>query len=250
MNCINFPSTAVISPTLSPVAWPHHIPGYTGYVPQEKFRPGHSFAYDLNPVDKIDPNYGKSRSVKNPIFHGPFGSDGILLDPLCSSKCGKYINPSRYPSFSSTKGYIPREASVLAQNPIACNHLVSVANEDTWRDKLFVNDPLEFNKSEYCFKRKKLRKIPRQDPPAFSRRSGVFPAGGGGCIPGVMLPDSRLMPKNGNNMVEEGICCEELEPEKPKELETWCDTFGRKPPPREQSCGSSFYIPRPKRFQQ
>lgn len=67
MNCVQSPAAFEQNNVSLQTPQPHFIPGYTGYVPQEKFRPGHTYGVTSHRI-LLDPCISMSpRSVLNNV---------------------------------------------------------------------------------------------------------------------------------------------------------------------------------------
>jgi len=146
---------------------PHYIPGYAGYVPQEKYRPGHTYGMTSHRV-LLDPCIHMSpRSILNNIHPenctDQFGRPGVGLDGFGSSQMAlvntrvnsfgrQQYQPNMTPGYT---GFIPRGQTILGHTfSPACNRALARFEQDQWRDRLFTKELEAMDGWRHCYKTK------------------------------------------------------------------------------------------------
>lgn len=212
MNCLSGP-TALSSPPSHQTASPHHIPGYSGYVPQQKFQDGYTYGSTSHKI-LLDPCISSSpRSVLNPIYPGNCGDDGCLPEPPCNSTGRQFLGPNKYPNYT---GFSPYFQTVLGHSRApTCQRVVGVPDFGSTRDKIFHKELESLDSWRFCYKKKPWENQPdcgsSPELSDFGRAEGVFPAGRCGCQPGTMLADSIMMKVGRTPIGSGGPCCGNLD---------------------------------------
>jgi len=200
MNCVKTPAS-FSNPNVTSLATPdpHYIPGYSGYVPQAKYRPGNTYGMTSHRV-LLDPCIHMSpRSVLNNIHPehctDEFGRPGLGTDPFLSSQMAlvntrvnsfgrQQYQPNMTPGYT---GFVPRFQTILGHTySPACNRALARFENDQWRDRLFNKELLALDGWRFCYKSKpwesnEVCRPGNTDLQEFSRPSPRSPTMGCGC---------------------------------------------------------------------
>ncbi|OXA51739.1 protein FAM166B [Folsomia candida] len=203
MNCVKSPA-AFTNPNASSLGTPepHYIPGYVGYVPQAKYRPGNTYGTTSHRV-LIDPCIHMSpRSVLNNIHPehctDEFGRPGLGTDPFLSSQMAlvnsrvnslgrQQYQPNMTPGYT---GFVPRFQTILGNTySPACNRALARFEQDQWRDRLFTKELEALDGWRFCYKSKpwetnEVTRPGNNDLQEFARPPPRSQASGCGCSGG------------------------------------------------------------------
>jgi len=212
MDCVQSPAAFTRDNVSLQTPQPHYIPGYTGHVPQEKYRPGHTYGITSHRV-LLDPCIAMSpRSVLNNVHpehcSDEFGRPGLGSDPVLSAQMAlvnsrvnslgrQQYQPNMTPGYT---GFVPRFQTILGHTySPACNRALARFEQDQWRDRLFTKELEALDGWRFCYKRKpwetnEVCRPPNTDLQEFRRAPPAIPVGGCGCAGGRGLADTMANP--------------------------------------------------------
>jgi len=210
MNCVQSPAAFTGNNLSLSTPQPHYIPGYTGHVPQEKYRPGHTYGVTSHRI-LLDPCISMSpRSILNNVHpencSDEFGRPGIGSDPVLSAQMAlvnsrvnslgrQQYQPNMTPGYT---GFVPRYQTILGHTySPACNRALARFEQDQWRDRLFTKELEALDGWRFCYKRKpwetnEVIRAPNQDLQEFRRAPPTIPSGGCGCAGGRSAVDTMM----------------------------------------------------------
>jgi len=165
MNCLGAVTSNNSNSLSTPE--PHYIPGYGGYVPQAKYRPGHTYGMTSHRV-LLDPCIHMSpRSMLTNVHPehctDDFGRPGLGADPFMASQMAlvnsrvnsfgrQQYQPNMTPGYT---GYVPRFQTILGHTySPACNRALARFEQDQWRDRLFNKELEALDGWRFCYKSK------------------------------------------------------------------------------------------------
>lgn len=199
MNCVAAPAAFVPNNIALGTPQPHYIPGYTGYVPQEKFRPGHTYGVTSHRV-LLDPCISMSpRSVLNNVHpehcSDEFGRPGVGSDPSLAAQMAlvnsrvNSLGRQQYQPYmvAGYTGFVPRYQTILGHTySPACNRALARFEQDQWRDRLFTKELEALDGWRFCYKRKpwetnEVHRPGNTDLQEFRRPAPSSPAACCGC---------------------------------------------------------------------
>jgi len=166
MNCVKTPAQYSGNNSLS-TPDPHYIPGYLGYLPQAKYRPGHTYGMTSHRI-LLDPCVDMSPKPVLTNIHpehctDEFGRPGVGADPFMASKMAlvnsrvnsfgrQQYQPNMTPGYT---GYVPRFQTILGHTySPACNRALARFEQDQWRDRLFNKELEALDGWRFCYKSK------------------------------------------------------------------------------------------------